>query len=168
MRLDRIDSGSRVFIDTNIFIYHFTGVSAESSNFLNRCEQNDLEGITSLNVLLEVLHRLMMVEAVRRSLIKPPNIIKKLKKSPEKVKQLNEYFLNTLRIPEMGILIKPVSYDSILRSQAIRAAYGLMVNDSLIMASMQEEGISLLATNDDAFKRIKSHHVHKPGDVKLS
>lgn len=167
MRLDRIESGSRVFIDANIFIYHFTGVSAESSDFLNRCEQGDLAGITSLNVLLEVLHRLMMVEAVIKNLIKPPNIIRKLQKSPEKVKQLNEYFINTLKIPEMGIVIQPVSYDTILKSQAVRAAYGLMVNDSLIAAGMQDEGISLLATNDDAFTRIGSLQVHKPTDVKL-
>lgn len=56
MRLDSIPSGTRVFIDANIFIYHFTGVSTQCSDFLNRCERSDLEGNTSANVLLEVLH----------------------------------------------------------------------------------------------------------------
>ena len=69
MRLESIPSGTRVFIDANIFIYHFTGVSTECSDFLNRCERRDLEGITSANVLLEVLHRLMMVEAVIKKMI---------------------------------------------------------------------------------------------------
>jgi len=71
MRLDSIEPGSEVFIDANIFIYHFTGVSDESSNLLSRCEQGNLTGITSLNVLFEVLHCLMMVEAVRKKLVKP-------------------------------------------------------------------------------------------------
>lgn len=168
MRLDRMESGSEVFIDANIFIYHFTGVSNESSDFLSRCEQGDLTGTTSVNVLLEVLHRLMMIKAVRKRLVQPPNIVKKLRKFPEKIKQLNEYFINTLKIPEMGIRIKPISFETILKSQAIRAGYGLMVNDSLIVASMQEEGIQSITTNDEGFLKIKWLTVHKPADVRLS
>ena len=34
MRLDRIESGSEVFIDANIFICHFTGSSLEGAIFL--------------------------------------------------------------------------------------------------------------------------------------
>ncbi len=77
----------------------------------------------------------MMIEAVRKDLVKPPNILKKLKKFPERIKQLNEYFINTLKIPEMSI---------------------------------QEEGIKVIATNDDEFSRVKSLQVHKPTDVKMS
>jgi len=60
MKLDEIKTGSEVFVDSNIFIYHFTGVSDECGNFLNRCEQGDLTAITSVNVILEVLHRLII------------------------------------------------------------------------------------------------------------
>ncbi|MCP4680714.1 MAG: type II toxin-antitoxin system VapC family toxin [Desulfobacterales bacterium] len=79
MKLAEIKAGSEIFIDSNIFIYHFTGVSDECSNFLGRCERGELIAMTSVNVILEVLHRLMMVEAVRKNLVKPPNIIKKLR-----------------------------------------------------------------------------------------
>jgi len=88
LRLGRIEAGSEAFIDANIFIYHFTGVSDESS----RCEEGELTGVTSVNVLLEVLHCLMMIEAVNKKLVSPPNILKKLKKSPGKIKQLLDYF----------------------------------------------------------------------------
>ena len=81
MTLDKIASGENVFIDSNIFIYHFTGVSDRCSDFLNRCEQKDLIAITSTNLLLEVLHRLMMIEVVNKKLITPPNIVKKLQKN---------------------------------------------------------------------------------------
>jgi len=63
----------------------------------------------------------MMIEAVRKDLVKPPNILKKLKKFPERIKQLNEYFINTLKIPEMNIVVKPVSLGTILTSQAVRS-----------------------------------------------
>src|SRR3989338_9419845 len=131
MNLDSIKTGTKVFIDANIFIYHFTGVSNECSNFLTRCEQSDINGITSINVLLEVLHRLMMVEAVRKKLVEPPNIINKLKKHPEKIKELNEYNINTQKIKDMGITVYPISYEMFIKSYSFRLKYGLMVNDSV-------------------------------------
>lgn len=167
MTLNSIEHGSEVFIDANIFIYHFTGVSIECTNFLSRCEEGALTGITSVNVMLEVLHRLMMVEAVRKKLIQPPNAVKKLKKHPERVKKLSEYFINTQRIIEMGIEVRPIAPELILKSQGIRTGYGLMVNDSIIAAIVQEEGIKALATNDGLFFKIKGLTVYKPMDVSL-
>jgi len=165
MRLRQIEPGAKVFIDANIFIYHFTGVSDECSDFLNRCEQGDIVGITSVNVLLEVLHRLMMIEAVRKKIVRPSDIAKKLKKNPEKIKQLNEYFINTQKIVDMGIIIRPISFEMILLSQSFRSGYGLMVNDSLIAACMQEEGIEKLATNDTVFMKIKELSIYRPEDI---
>ena len=167
MKLDEITTGSEVFVDANIFIYHFTGVSDECGNFLNRCEQEDLAAITSVNVILEVLHRLMMVEAVKKNLVKPPNIVRKLNESPEKIKGLNEYFVNTQKINEMGIAIRPVNFETAIKSHMVRMAYGLMVNDSIIIASMQEEGLNLLATNDTGFEKVDEIRVYSPEDVDL-
>ena len=102
MKLIEIKAGSEVFVDSNIFIYHFTGVSDECSDFLSRCEREELIGMTSVNVILEVLHRLMMVEAVSKNIVKPPNIVKKLNKSPQKIQ-------------DMGIGIKPLIFEPIKR-----------------------------------------------------
>ena len=167
MKLNEITTGSEVFVDANIFIYHFTGVSDECGNFLNRCEQGDLAAITSVNVILEVLHRLMMVEAVKKNLVKPPNIVRKLNESPEKIKGLNEYFVNTQKINEMGIAIRPVNFETVFKSHMVRMTYGLMVNDSIIVASMQEEGLNLLATNDTGFQKVDEIRVYSPEDVDL-
>jgi len=167
MKLDEIKTDSEVFVDSNIFIYHFTGVSDECGNFLNRCEQRDLTAITSVNVILEVLHRLMMVEAVKKNLVKPPNIVRKLNESPKKIKALNEYFLNTQKINEMGVAIRPVTFETVMKSHMVRMTYGLMVNDSIIAASMQEEGLNLLATNDTGFEKVDEILVYSPEDVDL-
>jgi predicted nucleic acid-binding protein len=167
MRLDEVQKGERVFIGANIFIYHFTGVPNECSDFLARCEQKEIFGLTSVNVLLEVLHRLMMIEAVKKKLANPPDIANKLTKHPEIIKQLNEYYINTQKIAEMGIAVKPLPYDAILKSHSFRVGYGLMVNDSMIIASMQEEGIKTLITNDDGFSEVDRISVYKPHDVKI-
>jgi len=61
-----LPAGQTVFIDANIFIYHFTGLSQECSSFLERCERGELWGVTAVHIILEVLHRLMMIEAVTK------------------------------------------------------------------------------------------------------
>lgn len=167
MRLDEVQKGERVFIDANIFIYHFTGVSNECSDFLNRCEQKEVLGTTSVNVLLEVLHRLMMIEAVKKKLVSPPNIVKKLTRQPDKIKQLHEYYINTQKIAEMGIDVMAIPYDALLKSHLFRAGYGFMVNDSLIAASMEEKRIKTLITNDDGFSGVEGIVVHRPYDLKI-
>lgn len=166
MTLEEIESGSDIFIDSNIFIYHFTGVSEECSNLLARCEEGETNGLTSVNVLLEVLHRLMMVEAVNKKLVRPPKTLQKLKERPEKVGQLNDYFTNTMTILDMGIKVYPITAELLRKSQPIRSRYGLLVNDSLIAAIM-EEGIQIMATNDDGFLGVEWIKVYKPSDLIL-
>ena len=167
MRLSNIKTGAKVFIDANIFIYPVTGVSKECSDFLKRCEQGEVSGITSVSPLLEVLHRLMMVEAVGKKLVEPPNIVKKLQRHPEKVKSLKDYYINTRKIADMGIIIRPVTFETTEKSNAFRTEYGLMVNDSIIAAGMVEEGTDSLATNDEGFRKIGNFKVYSPGDVDL-
>lgn len=165
MNLNEIESGSDIYIDSNIFIYHFTGSSDESSVFLSRCEQGDIRGVTSVNVILEVLHRLMMIEAINKKLITPPNIVKKLQKQPAKVKLLTDYFINTKKILEMGIDVMPVTMNTVLISHSARLSHGLMVNDSLIISSMQEAGINSLATNDRGLSVIEGLTAYMPSDI---
>ncbi len=167
MKLTEIKTGSEVFVDSNVFIYHFTGVSDECSAFLSRCERGELNGMTIVNVILEVLHRLMMVEAVRMNLVEPPNVVKKLSKAPQKLKRLNEYFINTEKIQDMGIAIKPLLFETIIKSHMVRLTSGLLVNDSIIVASMKEEGVKLLATGDKAFEKAAEINVCSPQDIKL-
>ncbi len=108
-----------------------------------------------------------MVEAVRKNLVKPPNIVKKLSKSPQKLKRLNEYFINTEKIQDMGIAIKPLIFETIAKSHVVSLASGLMVNDSVIVSSMKQEGVKLLATNDKAFEKVGEIQMCTPGDIKL-
>ena len=74
-------SGHRAFIDANIFIYHFTQtpLTASCTAFLQRVEMGDIQGITSVAILAEVAHRLMILEAIRTLGFSSRTAVKKLK-----------------------------------------------------------------------------------------
>ncbi len=168
MKLTEIESGSKVFVDSNIFIYHFTGVSNECSDFLARGERGELTTITGIHVILDVLHSLMMVEAVRKHLVEPPGIAEKLKKAPQTLKLLNEYYVNTEKIPDMGVIIQPLVFETLVTSHVARLSYGLLVYDSMIIAGMKQDRINLLATNNDVFRNVSEIQMCTPGDITLS
>jgi predicted nucleic acid-binding protein len=165
MRLKDVSPGVDIFIDTNIFINHFTGHSAECTEFLIRCEEGELNGVTSTIVVTEVMHRLMLAEAESKKLANAPQILRKLTDRPEIVCRLTDYFVGVQAIYEIGIKVHPLTLELILSSQAIRARYGLMVNDSLIAATMGEAGMEALATNDDGFSRVDWIRVYKPENL---
>ena len=165
MTLDKLAPATPVFIDANIFIYHFTGASEECTRFLNRCEARELAGITSVSVLLEVLHRLMMVEAVRNRAVRPPKVLEKLRKRPEVVRALSEYYVNTMKIPEMGISVRSLPEEVLAASQRVRREHGLLVGDSLLLAVMREGGVRTLATHDADLGKIEEITVAVPADV---
>lgn len=165
MKLSEIKGGETIFIDSNIFIYHFTGVSQESTSFLRRCEEGDLVGFTGINIIIEVLHRLMMIEAVTKGFVQPGDVAKKLKTKPDIVKKLTDYEINALSIIDMGIEVVSLSEDIIKASLQFRRKYGLLVNDSLTAAMMNMERIINLATLDKDFMKIKEINVYSPEDV---
>ncbi len=166
MTLDQVLPGSRVFIDSTIFIYHFTGASADCRRFLERCERGDLKGITSTVVLAEVAHRLMMIEAVARGLLPAGNVARKLRTRPDVVTGLETYREQVERIPLMGVAILPLDVKSLLHSHDVRKKYKLLVNDSLVAATATLAGLSSLATADSDFRRVAELETHEPADLK--
>ncbi len=163
--LTELTAGRRVFIDANIFIYHFTSLSQECSSFLERCERGELWGVTAVHILLEVLHRLMMIEAVTKGLVTSGNVAKKLRKRPNVVKQLADYQTQTEAILEMGIEVADLTSDALRISHPYRRRDGLLVNDSLTTAVMEAEGILDLATADPDFTRVEGLRVYSPLDL---
>jgi predicted nucleic acid-binding protein len=66
MTLDQVPAGSHVFVDSNILVYHFQphpGFGPMCHRLLERIERQDIEGYTSTNLLGELAHRLMVIEA---------------------------------------------------------------------------------------------------------
>lgn len=79
MTLSEIPSATEIFIDANIFVYHFSGpteLTPACSAFLRRIEDRDLGGFTSLMVVAEVLHRLMVIEAVETLQVEARQVVR--------------------------------------------------------------------------------------------
>ena len=154
MSLDRLQAGTPIFLDANIFIYHFTGVSPQCTALLTRCEGGQVHGITGVHILAEVAHRLMAIEAVRKGLVAPGNIAAKLRAHPEVVRGLTDYQANLDTLLAIGIQVLSLGPDDLVASAAIRRATGLLTNDSFSVAMVQRERIRALATGDPDFQRV--------------
>jgi len=165
MRLNDLPDGARAFVDSNILIYHFAGKSADCRAFLQRCEQGRVEVLTGVHVLLEVTHRLMILEALQKGLIPSGQPARRLKKKPEVVKVLSDYSRAVRQIPRMGIRVHGVPLPVVNASEAVRVQEGLMTNDSVTVAMMHELGLTQIATHDSDLHRVSGLAVYQPDDV---
>ena len=163
-RLPNLSSGADVFLDANVFIYALSGNSKECRDLLYRCSTEELSGITTLDVINEVTHRLMLAEAVAKHVITKSNV-SALKGKWRDVVKLNEYWTLTARIFDLNIMIANSDEQLLHMAQTVRSSYGLLTNDSLILAAMIEYGIGSLATRDGDFDHIPTITVYKPTDV---
>lgn len=157
MYLHEIEPGSKVFIDANIFVYHFSKSSRfnkSCTEFLFRVETSEIHGVTSVTVVQEATHRLMMVEASSILDIEVRNLPKYLKQHPDIVKQLTQHLVVPGKIFCLNIEIIQITPKIIEESQTIKTKYGFLTNDSLTLKIMEELGITILASNDLDFKRV--------------
>jgi predicted nucleic acid-binding protein len=165
LTLERVPPATRIFLDSTIFIYHATGASPECRVLLERCESGDVSGITSVVVLAEVAHRLMMIEAVATGLVSGKDVVKKLRARRDIVGRLHVYQEQVERIPLMGVDVLPLEVGTLLRSADLRRQYGLLVNDSLVVAAARGAGVAHLASADPDFERVKELKLYQPSDL---
>ncbi|MBE3598726.1 MAG: PIN domain-containing protein [Limnochordaceae bacterium] len=152
--LTELPAGASVYIDANIFVYHFTGMSQQVRTFLSRCERHEVAANAGTLVLLEVLHRLMVIEARHKGLVSGANPVRQLEQHPDRVRALSEYQFHTQAIPAMGVHILDLPGDWLTRSLELRQRYGLLTTDSVIALEMLDHGIPFIASADPAFDRV--------------
>jgi len=162
--LAALPSGSRVFIDANIFIYHFTRtpLTAACTAFLQRVEVGDLDGITSVIILAEVAHRLMILEAIQTHGLQPGAAIRKLKENPALVQQLAHYKVVTEMVASFNVVVEAITSTHLRSAQGFSGAYGLLTNDSLTAAVMQSLALTDLASNDPDFAAVPALTIWQP------
>jgi predicted nucleic acid-binding protein len=160
-----LEDGAGVFVDANVFIYHFTGASAECTALLGRCEVGEIHGSTSTLALAEVSHRLMMIEAVERRLVAGGSVARKLARRPDIVRELSRHQTAVEAIPAMRIEIVAVSEATVSLGLRHQRRYGLLTNDSLIVASAQQRGVHVLATADRRLAAVDELAIVVPTDL---
>ena len=106
----------------------------------------------------------MLIEAAETTVITRPTAADLRKRSTE-VQRLTRYWTLTRQIFDLDIAVLPLNNRRHREAQQIRSTYGLLTNDSLIVAAAQEYGIESLASRDDDFDAIGGLTVYKPTDL---
>jgi predicted nucleic acid-binding protein len=150
-------AGDSVFVDANTLIYHCTldpSFGPACTNLLDRIGLGEIAGFTSTHVLLEVCNRLMALEAAR-ALGKPQGSMAKfLKGHLDAIQRLTGFrrAIDDLCIGQLRLLtIPPAMVPTIA---ALSQQIGLLTNDAAVVAIMQSNGLTKLASNDADLDRV--------------
>jgi predicted nucleic acid-binding protein len=162
--LSHLPDGADVFLDANIFIYAVSGLSPQCRNLLERCARGDVVGITSLDTVNEVTHRLMVAEAFQKELIAKPRA-DHLARKPAVVRTLTDHWFQVESILDMGLLLLQVEASTIWRAQTLRQRYGLLTLDSVLAGLLEEYGIEHLASHDACFDQVSTIRTYHPADI---
>lgn len=163
----QIPANVPVMLDANIVIYAlFPQVSQHESckKLLEQGARGEVYLYLTANAAADVIHRAMILELLaQESFQKSADAVIHLKKNPQTVQNLTRYksILRDLRQTRINIL--PLTYRDLHNSRQYRDEYGLMTNDSIIVAVMKREKIQHFATNDADFERVPGIAVRSPG-----
>jgi len=142
-RLPNLPAGTDAFLDAIVFIYAFSGHSNECHNLLRRCSTEKVCGITTLEVINEVTHRLMLAETMTKGIIKKGNG-SALKGKWRDVAKLTEYWILKERIFGLNILITGSARLSVFLRH-VRSRPGLTAE----------------LDNTNVLQRVKRHRINK-------
>jgi predicted nucleic acid-binding protein len=152
-----LPAGASVFVDANTLVYHFQPhpvLGAACTDLVERIERQELTGFTSTHVLSEVAHRLMTLEACLLFSWPFAGIAQRLRQHPAQVQTLTRFRQALQEVPRLGIQILTIAPPLIDAAAAVSQQTGLLSNDALIVAVMQANGLSNLASNDADFDRV--------------
>jgi predicted nucleic acid-binding protein len=144
--LDKIESGTRVFIDANIFLYetfdHWR-YGRSCKNFLEDVNKGKCSGITTVLVCNGVFHRVMLAEVVEKYGIEPKSVVSHLKKNWSIITELRKPWDVMLNIGQIATLeILEVNEADFEVALSYSKKYGLLSNDAFHIATMKRHGIT--------------------------
>ncbi len=150
-------AGVHVFVDANALIYHFSPhpvFGPACKQLVADVENQTLAGYTSPHIVGEVAHALMIVEALALPGWGVSNAPKRLKKQPGTVQQLVRFHKAVEDIFHSRLQVLPIRPDLMLKAAVLSRQFGLLTNDALVVAIMQEHGLTALASHDADFDRV--------------
>ncbi|MGC9444786.1 MAG: type II toxin-antitoxin system VapC family toxin [Candidatus Methanospirareceae archaeon] len=162
-RLTTLQSGSKVFLDSNIFTYHLSGHSVFGEpcrEFLKNIERGIYEGYVNDVVFSEVLLNYIKSELFRQRGIKPHKVVQEIKRDPSQLDLVNFDVVTNL-LEHLGVETLPISCDCNELVKIIQE-HLLLPHDALHVVTMHRYGIPHIATNDPDFERVDWLTVWKP------
>ena len=168
MNLDDIPTGSLCVIDTNVLVYAEQGVSGQAQRFLRRCAKGELAGVLPQTVWQELTHRLMLAEAAMKHGSSRSNPAARLAEKPEIIRGLSLYQSKVRNLLGLGLRFESCTRDDLLQSAfALQRRYGLLTNDSVILAVAIRLEADGLVSSDKGFRSIDEITVFAPSDLRI-
>ena len=99
-----------------------------------------------------------------RGLISAENA-RELRRKPDVVRGLTDYWLNTERVLALNLLFIPLDEQILRNAYSERQGTALLTNDSMIVSSMRFFSVQNLATADGDFDRVSGITVFGPSDL---
>jgi predicted nucleic acid-binding protein len=150
-------AGDSIFVDANTFVYQFSAdpvLGPPCNQLLQRIENQDLLGFTSVHLLAEVAHKMMTIEANRVFGWPLAGMANRLRRHPTEVQQLTTFRLCIDHVARSRIQVLTLPLSVLVDATAIGQQTGLLINDALIVALMQHQGLTRLASHDSDFDRV--------------
>ena len=157
MTFDDLVSPADVFVDANTFIYHFTSGpkwGAACTRLLERIEFQEHRGFLSSHVLADVVHRLMTTEAMDRLGWPATRLASRLRQHHAEIPNLTIYLQALTKIAQIGIQVLPILELHVHQAAQLSRAHELLTGDALVVAVMQANGLTNLASLDTDFDRV--------------
>jgi predicted nucleic acid-binding protein len=131
--LDTLLPDSKIFVDANIFLYN------------------------------EVLHKLMLTEAVRTyGLSSERDALQLIKEKPELISNMSLVWKNYSELKKYPITIFSIDEEALNTAVLLSRKHGLLISDAVHAAIMKLNTITNIATNDSDFGRIEGITAWKP------
>jgi predicted nucleic acid-binding protein len=109
---------------------------------------------TSTHVLSEVSHQMMILEAAHVFGWPLAGITQRLRRHPAEIQKLTHFRQAIEEVPRLGIEVLAVERHLMPLAASLSQLHGLLTNDGLVLASMQDQAIVHLASNDADFDRV--------------
>jgi predicted nucleic acid-binding protein len=154
---DAIPAGTAVFVDANCLVFAATAdpqYGPACKRLLERIENKELQGFTSAHVLGELAHRMMTIEAALTLGRPMTGMANWLRRHPAEVQRLHRHRQAIDDVVAIPITILPISGSQVSRAADFSIQHGLLTNDALIVAIMQDHRLSALASLDADFDRV--------------
>lgn len=149
--------GDSVFLDANIFVFHFSpdpALGPPCGQLVQQIQNQQLHGFTSTHVLGEVAHRLMVIEASSLAGWVAGKVKRRLKQQPGALHQLTQFRSAIETILRSQISVLTIAPTLLADAVALSQQHGLLTNDALILAVVHANGLSKIASEDSDFDRV--------------
>jgi predicted nucleic acid-binding protein len=164
MALD-LPFGTDCFIDTNVFVYHFTSRKAEGAactEFLQRVALEEISASVSIPVLADVLHKVMLAEVSVRNELDRAGLVGWVQRHPDRLGELTETAAACDQLERLPLHLLSADVSLLRQAMRVSADHGLLTSDAMIVALMRRHGLTHLVTNDDDFDRVPDLTIWKP------